>query len=296
MDGPLTIAQCLRLAAELTHSDSPRLDVELLLCRVLERDRSYLFAWPDKSLAPDQQARFLRDFSRRRQGEPVAHILGQREFWSLPLYVDDTTLIPRPDSECLVEAVLDLYADDVHNPPRRLLDLGTGTGALALALASEKRHWDCLGVDLAPGAVALAERNRTHLRLSNARFLRSDWFSQLPAGERFNVIVSNPPYLDEADPHLDQGDLRFEPRSALVAADRGLADLALIIARSTDYLLPGGWLLVEHGYTQAADVRGLFDGAGFNSVASRRDLGGHERITLGRWLPERIVGEVENAR
>ncbi|WP_111641054.1 peptide chain release factor N(5)-glutamine methyltransferase [Marinimicrobium alkaliphilum] len=279
----MTIAECLRRAAELASvSDSPRLDAELLLCRVLERERTYLYTWPERELSASQAQAFDMLWQRRRRGEPVAHILGVREFWSLPLQVDASTLIPRPDTECLVEAALALTADDDPQARRRVLDLGTGTGAIALALASEKPRWSLLGIDRAPEAVALAERNRAALGLANAVFLESDWFAQVPPVPGFDVIVSNPPYIAEGDPHLTQGDVRFEPHSALVAAEQGLADLRHLIDRARDFLLPEGWLLLEHGFAQGEAVRALMATADYRSVASCADLGGQERVTLGQ--------------
>lgn len=276
-----TIAECLQQAAQLHESDSARLDVELLLAHVLQESRTYLYTWPEKVLSESAARHFYQLFERRLRGEPVAHILGRREFWSLPLWVNKSTLIPRPDTELLVETALDLFAADTHQQPRSMLDLGTGTGAIALALASEKKHWQCLGVDKSADAVALAEKNRLHLRLINARFMQSDWFAALEPAH-FDVIVSNPPYIDPQDPHLHQGDLRFEPKSALVAGNHGLADLQQIIAQAPTWLRTGGWLLLEHGYNQAQAVRDLLAAANFTSVNSRRDLGGHERISHGQ--------------
>ncbi len=285
----LTIAQalaCQRLLAEV--SDTPGLDVSLLLCHVLERPKSYLYTWPERQLSGDQQAHFDALLARRCQGEPVAHLLGQREFWSLPLQVSADTLIPRPDSECLVEAALSLYS---NSDAGRALDLGTGSGALALALASEWPLWQWWALDKSPAAVALAERNRRTLGLANVRVLVSDWFAALPARRQFQLIVSNPPYIDAADPHLQQGDVRFEPASALVAAENGLADLQCIIAAAPDYLCAGGYLVVEHGYQQAAAVRELFAAAGFCPARSLRDYGGNERLSLAR-----LAGEEESCK
>ena len=277
----LSIAQCLQLAYELESvSDSARLDIELLLCHVLQKNRTYLFTWPDKILSPAQAEQFLQFFNRRKSGEPIAHILGQREFWSLPLLVNNSTLIPRPDTELLVELVLKLFADSAQQK-RNCLDLGTGTGAIVLAIASEEPAWQLMGVDKSADAVALAQQNRAQLNFGHVEIKQSDWFSAITA-QQFDVIVSNPPYIDPQDPHLDQGDVRFEPRSALIADNKGLADIELIIQQSWDYLCPQGWLLLEHGYDQGEAVRDLLNSRGFVQIETRRDLGGNERVSLGR--------------
>jgi len=208
----------------------------------------------------------------------VAYILGQQGFWSLDLEVSPDTLIPRPDTEVLVETALALpLAEDA-----RVLDLGTGTGAIALALAHERPRWQVTGVDRIPAAVALAQRNAARLRLGNVEFAPSHWFAAL-AGERFTLIVSNPPYIAGSDSHLDEGDVRFEPRSALVAGPDGLDDIRELVAAAPAHLQSGGWLWLEHGFEQAAEVRELLVRQGFSAVESRRDLGGHERISGGRW-------------
>ncbi|WP_394238151.1 peptide chain release factor N(5)-glutamine methyltransferase [Pseudomonas anguilliseptica] len=265
-------------AAALPDSPTPRLDAELLLAHVLGTSRSYLRTWPERELEDEQLERYQAALVRRQAGEPVAYILGQQGFWSLDLEVASHTLIPRPDTELLVETVLAL----LPATPAALLDLGTGTGAIALALASERPAWRLTGVDRVPEAVALAERNRARLKLANASFIASHWFSAL-AGQRYQLIVSNPPYIAEDDRHLAEGDVRFEPSSALVAGADGLDDIRLIIQQAPDYLEVGGWLLLEHGFDQAAAVRELLSARGFNAVESRRDLGGHERISLGRF-------------
>ena len=281
--GEMSVAQCLQLAPQLAAvSDSARLDVELILCHVLQKNRTWLFTWPDKLLSAEQQQQFQQFFARRLNGEPIAHILGQREFWSLPLYCDNSTLIPRPDTELLVETCLQIFAQDKPQQPRRLLDLGTGTGAIALALASEQPQWQLLAVDQSSAAIRLAEKNRAHLGFTNVQLQQSDWFAQIAAGELFDAILSNPPYIDAQDPHLQQGDLRFEPRSALVAANQGLADIDIILAQSPGYLRPTGWVLLEHGCDQGEAVRDLFARYGYRQIQTRRDLGGNERVTLGQ--------------
>jgi release factor glutamine methyltransferase len=268
--------QSLLNNAELPDSPTPRLDAELLLAAALGKSRSYLHTWPEREVDAEQVARFAADLARRQAGEPVAYILGQQGFWNLELDVAPHTLIPRPDTELLVEATLAL----LPATPAALLDLGTGTGAIALALAAERPAWHLTGVDRVVDAVALAERNRLRLQLANAAFCQSHWFSAL-AGRRYRLIVSNPPYIAADDRHLAQGDVRFEPSSALVAGADGLDDIRQIIEQAPDYLESGGWLLLEHGFEQAAAVRELLGLRGFVAVASRRDLGGHERISLG---------------
>ena len=272
--------QSLLDSADLPASPTARLDAELLLAAVLGKPRSYLRTWPEHEPGAEQLAAFAALLERRRAGEPVAYILGHQGFWSLDLEVAPHTLIPRPDTELLVETALQL----APATSQRLLDLGTGSGAIALALASERGGWQVTGVDRIAEAVALAERNRLRLKLNNAEFRQSSWFDGL-AGEHFDLILSNPPYIAADDRHLGEGDVRFEPLSALVAGVDGLDDIRQIIAQAPRHLQAGGWLLLEHGYDQAEAVRELLAATGFTAVDSRRDLGGHQRISLGRWTP-----------
>ncbi len=279
---PLTISALLKKSAELsTVGDTPRLDVEVLLSHILDEDRSFLYTWPEHQLNEQQQQCFDGYFQRRCQGEPVAHIIGQREFWSLPFKVTPATLIPRPETELLVELALGLRVDD----RAEVLDLGTGTGAIALALASEKNHWQITAVDAVPAAVQLAEENRQQLniklpnRFANVQVFQSDWFTELK-GQLFDVIISNPPYICEGDQHLKQGDVRFEPLSALVADEQGLSDLQAIINGAQIYLKPNGWLLLEHGFDQGAAVQEMMLNAGYESVATHTDLAGKDRVSL----------------
>jgi release factor glutamine methyltransferase len=280
-----SIASCLKRASQLASvSDSPRLDIEIFLTYILQKNRTYLFTWPENELTEEQTKTFNAFFARRLTGEPVAHIIGQREFWSLQLIVNNSTLIPRPDTELLVEAALGLFVEEQENKSRRLLDLGTGTGAIVLALAHEKNSWQCLGVDSALAAVELAEKNRVQLNLHNVKIQHSNWFSALANEAPFDVIVSNPPYIDPNDEHLSEGDVRFEPLSALIAENKGLADLEFIIAHAPQYLTENGWLLVEHGYDQGAAVRNLFTVNYFDNVNTFRDFGRNERVTIGQRL------------
>ncbi|WP_217475054.1 peptide chain release factor N(5)-glutamine methyltransferase [Stutzerimonas stutzeri] len=270
-----TIESLLRTAV-LSESPSAKLDAEWLLAAALGKPASYLRTWPEREVPAECEARFVADLARRRRGEPVAYILGRQGFWSLELEVAPHTLIPRPDTELLVETALQL----LPATPADILDLGTGTGAIALALAHERPAWRVTGVDRVAEAVALAARNAQRLHLGNAVFCESRWFSALD-GQRFALIVSNPPYIPAHDPHLHEGDVRFEPSSALVAGDDGLDDIRQIIACAPEHLTSAGWLLLEHGYDQAAAVRELLVASGFTDVQTRTDLGGHERISLG---------------
>lgn len=215
---------------------------------------------------------------RRELGTPIAHIVGEREFWSLPFMVNPTTLIPRPDTEILVETALNLpLAENA-----KVLDLGTGTGAIALSLAFERSNWQITAVDKVLEAVALAKANRDNLKLPQVEVLQSDWFDAINRYD-FNLIVSNPPYIDEEDEHLSQGDVRFEPHSALTAGEHGYADLFYIAEAARDYLAPGGYLLLEHGFGQALTVRDKMIELGYEAVATVRDFGSNDRCTLGRW-------------
>lgn len=263
--------------ATLCGGDSPKRDAEILLSFVTGKSRSWLMAF-DETLLNDQQLTQLDALLlRRAQGEPIAHLIGEREFWSLPLRVNDATLIPRPDTEILVEQAL------VRLPatPSRILDLGTGTGAIALAIASERPDCQVVGVDRIEAAVELAQLNAEQLGLSNASFFLSHWFRDL-SPSRFDLIVSNPPYIDANDIHLGQGDVRFEPRSALVAEEAGLADLRTLIEQAPHWIVAGGWLLLEHGWQQEHAVRQLMIENGYQAVATANDYGGNPRVTFGQ--------------
>lgn len=258
-------------------SDTPRLDTEVLLSYVLGKTRSYLYAWPETKLGSQQLCDFELLLARRSGGEPVAHLTGEKEFWSLPLEVNPSTLIPRPETELLVEIAIELS----NKPDACALDLGTGTGAIALALASERPGWNVFAVDRSQEAVELAKKNRDRLGLYRVNIVQSNWFSNIETNKKFDLIVSNPPYIAPGDRHLEQGDVRFEPRSALVADNSGFADLQIIIERAPAYLVAGGFLLIEHGCTQGEQVRQLLS-AEFDEVTTWRDVAGVDRVSGGR--------------
>jgi release factor glutamine methyltransferase len=274
----MTIIASLLRSAELPDSPTARLDVELLLAAALGKPRSFLHTWPERIVSTEAAQAFDGFLKRRRAGEPVAYILGQQGFWNIDLEVATHTLIPRPETEMLVETALELLPSAI---PHRLLDLGTGTGAIALSLAKDRPQWTVTAVDRVDEAVELAERNRQRLHLDNAHVMRSHWFSAVEA-QRFDLILSNPPYIASNDPHLVEGDVRFEPSSALVSGTDGLDDLRLIVSQAPAHLEAGGWLLLEHGYDQGPAVRELLNRYGFEQIQTRRDLGDHERITFGR--------------
>ncbi|MCC4831397.1 peptide chain release factor N(5)-glutamine methyltransferase [Shewanella sp. 10N.7] len=275
-----TIAESLQWAYSqlVDSSESANIDAEALLLHCLNKPRSYLYTWPEKVLTADQFHAYKAMIEKRNQGTPVAHIIGEREFWSLPFIVNATTLIPRPDTEILVETALNLPLEK----DAKVLDLGTGTGAIALSLASERPQWNMTAIDKVDDAVELAKANRENLNLPQVNILQSDWFSAV-AHQDFNLIVSNPPYIDETDVHLDLGDVRFEPSSALTAAEQGYADLFHIAEHATAYLSEGGYLLLEHGFEQALVVRKKLIDLGYDNVATVRDFGSNDRCTLGQW-------------
>ncbi|PIE41947.1 MAG: protein-(glutamine-N5) methyltransferase, release factor-specific [Gammaproteobacteria bacterium] len=257
-------------------SPTAQLDAELLLAYVLDKNRTWLKTWPDAEPSVDEAQQFQQLIERRSTGEPVAYLTGEQAFWSLNLHVSPATLIPRPETELLVEKIL---AAKTAEKGISLLDLGTGSGAIALALASEKPGWKIDACDQSEAALLIAEQNRAKYDLS-VTFSRSNWFSDYQ-GRRFDVIVSNPPYIEENDHHLFQGDVRFEPITALASGKDGLDAIRRIVSEAKTHLNENGLLIFEHGYQQASAVQHILVTAGFSRVATHRDLSGHDRVTLG---------------
>lgn len=273
-----SIAQAMSWATKtLHHIDSAQLDARVLLCHVLNCNVTYLMTWPEKSLSEQQSNIYKELINQRQLGHPVAHLVGYRDFWSLKLKVSTSTLIPRPETELLIEVCTSLKLPS----KARVLDLGTGTGAIALSLAFELPSWDLTAVDFKEQAVSLAQENAKLNNITNVSFLQSDWFENIPEN-KFNAIVSNPPYVEANSPYLKQGDVRFEPLSALTSGQDGLDDIRHILQTSVDYLAPGGWVLLEHGYEQAAPVQKLFSNNGFSEICTHKDLANLPRVTLGR--------------
>lgn len=279
----MRIDAALQLAHTLEGEDA-KVDVEHLLCEVLQQSRTYLFTWPERELSAVQQQQFIALLEQRRSGVPIAHLLGRRAFWSFELEVNPSTLIPRADTEVLVELALELALELNSGESLRAVDLGTGTGAIALALATENPGWELWACDRVPEAVKLAQRNAKRLAVDNLQVVQGSWFE--PLDGRFDLIVSNPPYIDPVDPHLTQGDLRYEPLWALTAESKGLADIEQIVAKAPDYLKKGAWLALEHGYDQAEAVAQLLLARGFSDIRQRRDFGGNMRCTAGCWQAE----------
>lgn len=275
--GELQRQDSKRLEETLNHEPATaRIEVQCLLQSVLGVSRAYLLTHTERILSTDESARYGGLFARRLAGEPIAYLLGEREFYGLNFKVTPATLIPRPDTELLVEIALE------HVPKGgRLLDMGTGSGAIAISIAHNRPDVEVVAVDASDEALIVATDNAQRLGTSNVRFLHSDWFSAL-RGERFDLIASNPPYIETDDVHLSQGDVCFEPMSALVSGRDGLDDIRRIVDDASSHLKPRGWLMFEHGYNQAERVRLLLQHAGFCEVASLRDLSGIERVTIAR--------------
>ena len=278
-------ASCIRSALQAAQTkfgpayDTARLDAEVLLSHVLKCPRQRLYAWPESTIDANQLELFQQLVKRRAAGEPVAYLTGRREFWSLDLEVNSDTLIPRPDTERLVEIALAVVPEDA---PWRVADLGTGCGALALALAKERPKCHVIATDIKPEALEVAGRNAGRLTITNVEFRAGNWCAALEHTP-CELIVSNPPYVAESDPHLEQGDVRFEPREALVGGTDGLQILRHIAESVRYHLTDGGYVMLEHGFDQGKRVRDLLRGLGYHRIASHKDHGDQERVTAATW-------------
>lgn len=276
----MKVSQAIKQATNaLSHSQTAILDAELLLTKTLGCRRSYLYSHPEQNLSTDQSHQFQLLLQQRRQGRPIAYLTGQQEFWSLPLMINDSVLIPRPETELLVEAALSLYST---NQVIDILELGTGSGAISLALGHERPHWQITATDYSATALKQANQNAGQLAIKNITFIKSDWFQQLP-NQVFDIIVTNPPYLAKNDPHLSVGDLRFEPLSALTGGEHGLEAIDHIIKHAHQFLKPQGYLLLEHGYQQADSIRQQLSKQRFSNIINIKDLSNLPRVSLGQY-------------
>jgi len=272
-------------SSHLNQSESPRLDAEILLAHALGKSREFLVTWPEIDLSESEQHTFLHLLGQRALGQPIAYLLGKKAFWDFDLTVNSDVLIPRPETELLVELALEHLDTSKH----LLADLGTGSGAIALALAKERPEWQLVATDSSEAALKVAKLNAENLRLDNIELRQGSWCEALKGGknsensnEKYDAIISNPPYIDKTDVHLSQGDVRFEPVQALVAEEQGLADLRQIATQVLEKLKPDAILMLEHGYQQAEAVRQLLEQSGYNDIQTHKDLAGLERVTMAR--------------
>ncbi|HEY3488158.1 MAG TPA: peptide chain release factor N(5)-glutamine methyltransferase [Gammaproteobacteria bacterium] len=275
----LSIKQLLDASiGQLTASPSARLDAEVLLAHVLEQPRSFLHARPEEELSATQHRQFAALLQRRVQGEPIAYLIGRQEFWSLPLQVNAHTLIPRPETELLVATTLELALRLQHKPVTAI-DLGTGSGCIALALAHECPEWRITAVDRSHQALQIAQANARELRIDNVEWHVSDWFKNVKT-ESFDLIISNPPYIETNDPHLQRGDVRFEPQQALIGGDNGLEAITAIATQARNRMHAGSYLLLEIGHDQADKVKPLLSALGYSDIEFRKDLSGIDRVCI----------------
>lgn len=262
-------------------SDTPHLDAEVLLCHCLSKNRAYLRAWPEHQPDETQSLQFWHLIERRCQGEPIAYLTGQREFWSRSFKVSPDVLIPRPDSELLIELSLLLLPS---NQTCKIIDLGTGSGILAITLAAERPLATVIATDISSAALNIAKINAESLAVDNVRFLLSNWFDCV-TDKNFDLVISNPPYIAIDDPHLEQGDVRFEPDSALISDEAGLKDIRILAEQARHHLKLNGQLLIEHGYTQQTQVQSILKSLNYAQVQTHPDLSGNPRVTSGIWNP-----------
>ena len=279
---PNTISQLLQLGSEQLSptSDSARLDSEILLAYVLQENRTYLFTWPEKTLTTTQHQCFIDLLERRRSGEPIAYIVGEQEFWSMSLRVTPDTLIPRPETELLVELCLEKITPGTN---KKILDLGTGSGAIALAIAKECPECQVTGIEQSRQALIIAEGNAQNLKIKNVHFQHGHWFQQIAPDDNFDIIVSNPPYIAIHDPHLSQGDVRFEPETALTSGLDGLDDIRKIASQARRFLATDGWLLLEHGYDQSTLITELLTSLNYKNITDHNDLANLPRVVVAQY-------------
>ncbi len=275
-----TISEALHQASEqFRHSDTPRLDAELLLTQLLEKPRTHLFCWPEENLTETTLQKYRQLIEKRAAGAPIAHLTEIKEFWSRSFHVTPDTLIPRPETELLIELALERLAP---NQNASIADLGTGSGVIGITLAAERDQAWIVATDLSQKALNIAAKNAKTHNVKNITFYLSDWFEALK-DKQFQLIISNPPYIAENDPHLKQGDVRFEPSTALISAEEGLSDIKRIAQQARFHLSAGGSLLLEHGYNQAENVRRLLHLLNYSNIQSHSDLAGHLRATSAVW-------------
>lgn len=260
-------------------SDSALLDAEIILCYVLGKPRTHLRAWPEKQLTKPQHSRFIALLKQRQQGVPIAYIIGTREFWSRNFNVDANVLIPRPETELLLELSLNKIID---KPQAQVIDLGTGSGIIAITLAAERPDLKVFATDISDKALKKARENATMHPVKNIHFIQSNWFDAITPTQ-FDLVISNPPYIESNDPHLSQGDLRFEPNTALISADQGLRDIKTLCHQACHYLKPDGTLLIEHGFNQQTAVRAIFAGLKYQNITTHTDLSANPRVVTGQW-------------
>jgi release factor glutamine methyltransferase len=276
----MNIQQALQQASQTLADSSPSatLDAQVLLSYVLQRNSAHLLAWPEKDLSKEQQSHYQQLLHQRQRGVPVAYLTGSREFWSLNFSVNNSTLIPRPETETLVEYILTNFNKDDN---LTMLDMGTGSGAIAIAIASEKPGWKITASDISEQALQMARQNSQFHQTDNITFINSNWFENIKQND-FDIIVSNPPYIAQNDAHLKQGDVRFEPATALSSGKRGMDDIEHLCLQAQGYLRKEGWLIIEHGYDQQQLVADCFVKNRFIEIQQRQDLSGHTRMTAGK--------------
>lgn len=265
---------------QLVKFDSSRLDAEILLCSVLKCERTHLYTYPEQNLSSEEIKSFDDLVALRAEGHPIAHLIQKKEFWSLDLKVTTDTLIPRPETEILVEAALNCIPKESSYS---VLELGTGTGAISIAIASDRQLANITATDIKENALQIAQANANSHQLNNITFVQANWFD-IKNIDTYDLIVSNPPYISIDDPHLGQGDVRFEPESALVSGKEGLDDLYMIIAGAKEYLNTNGWLLLEHGYQQGKAIRQLLEENNFSTISTLKDYSNLDRVSIGQWL------------